>query len=218
VATSRLRRLWKNEYFQTAIMILLIAIVVFGFWFGLRLALNTDYPMLAVASGSMCTVQPNECDGWSHPFARTLHTGDLIIIQGVNASDIHPGPYPNGDILVFRESSESNELIVHRAIEETTINDTIYFITKGDANAEPGPPNPPNLPAGAVPIQDVIGKVVLRIPWIGHLALLMQNQSGVYLIIALIIIIIAVELVLSMTGSKDAETKKDEAALKATET
>lgn len=199
-------------------MILLIAIVVFGFWFGLRLALNTDYPMLAVASGSMCTVQPNECDGWSHPFARTLHTGDLIIIQGVNASDIHPGPYPNGDILVFRESSESNELIVHRAIEETTINDTIYFITKGDANAEPGPPNPPNLPAGAVPIQDVIGKVVLRIPWIGHLALLMQNQSGVYLIIALIIIIIAVELVLSMTGSKDAETKKDEAALKATET
>lgn len=196
-------------------MILLIVIMVFGFWFGLRLALNTDYPMLAVASGSMCTVQPNECDGWSHPFARTLHTGDLIIIQGVNASDIHPGPYPNGDILVFRLSSQSDELIVHRAIGETTINGTIYFITKGDANTEPGPAP---LPGGEVPTEDVIGKVVLRIPWIGHLALLMQNQSGVYLIIALIIIIIAVELVLSMIGSKEAETKKDEDALKATET
>jgi hypothetical protein len=64
----------------------------------------------------------------------------------------------------------------------------------------------------------VIGKVVLRIPWIGHLALLMRDQSGVYLILALIIIIIAVELVLSLIGSKEAQTKKDEAALKATET
>jgi len=196
-------------------MILLIVIVVFGFWFGLRLGLNTNNPMLAVASGSMCTLQPNQCDGWSHPFARTLHTGDLIIIQGVNASDIHPGPYPNGDILVFRLNSESDELIVHRAIGETTINGTIYFITKGDANSEPGPAP---FPGGEVPIEDVIGKVVLRVPWIGHLSLLMQNQSGVYLIIALIIIIVAVELVLSMIGSKEAEAKKDEAALKATET
>ena len=211
MTTQRLRRLWKNEYFQTAIMILLIVIVVFGFWFGLRLALNTDYPMLAVASGSMCTLEPNQCDGWSHPFARTLHTGDLIIIQGVNASDIHPGPYPNGDILVFRLSSQSDQLIVHRAIAETTVDGKISFVTQGDANSAPGPGSP-------TPAENVIGKVVLRIPWIGHLALLMRDQSGVYLILALIIIIIAVELVLSLIGSKEAETKKEEAALKATET
>jgi len=211
LTTQRLRRLWKNEYFQTAIMILLIVIVVFGFWFGLRLALNTDYPMLAVASGSMCTLEPNQCDGWSHPFARTLHTGDLIIIQGVNASDIHPGPYPNGDILVFRLSSQSDQLIVHRAIAETTVDGKISFVTQGDANSAPGPGSP-------TPAENVIGKVVLRIPWIGHLALLMRDQSGVYLILALIIIIIAVELVLSLIGSKEAETKKEEAALKATET
>jgi signal peptidase I len=193
-------------------MIVLIVVVVFGFWFGLRFALNTDYPMLAVASGSMCMVQPNQCDGWSHPFARTLHTGDLIIVQGVNASDIHPGPKPIGDILVFRVSTGSDELIVHRAIEERTINGKIYFITQGDANPSPGPPNYPSneLPAGAVPIENVIGKVVLRIPWIGHLALFMRDQSGVYLILALIIIIIAVELVLSMYKSKETETKKGE--------
>jgi signal peptidase I len=211
LTTQRLRQLWKNEYFQTAIMILLIVIVVFGFWFGLRLALNTDYPMLAVASGSMCTLEPNQCDGWSHPFARTLHTGDLIIIQGVNASDIHPGPYPNGDIVVFRLSSQSDQLIVHRAIAETTVDGKISFVTQGDANSAPGPGSP-------TPAENVIGKVVLRIPWIGHLALLMRDQSGVYLILALIIIIIAVELVLSLIGRKEAETKKEEAALKATET
>lgn len=197
-------------------MILLIFMVVFGFWFGLRLSLNTDYPMLAVASGSMCTVQPNRCDGWSHPFARTLHTGDLIIVQGVNASDIHPGPYPDGDILVFHLSSQSDELIVHRAIEERTINGKIYFITQGDGNPSPGPPTYPNneLPAGAVPIENVVGKVVLRIPWVGHLALLMRENSGVYLVIALIIIIIVVELVLSISEDKETKTKKDESGNK----
>jgi len=213
LTTSRLRRLWKNEYFQTAIMIVLIVVVVFGFWFGLRFALNTNYPMLAVASGSMCLVQPNQCDGWSHPFARTLHTGDLIIIQGVNASDIHPGPYPVGDILVFHKSPGSEELIVHRAIGETTVDGQIVFITQGDANNAPGPP-----PGGLVPASLVVGKVILRIPWIGHLALFMRDQSGVYLILALIIIIIAVEVVISIAGSKETETKKDEIVDKTPET
>jgi signal peptidase I len=210
---SRLRRLWKNEYFQTAIMIVLVVVVVFGFWFGLRFALNTDYPMLAVASGSMCLVQPNQCDGWSHPFARTLHTGDLIIIQGVNASDIHPGPYPVGDILVFHESPGNNELIVHRAIGETTVDGQTVFITQGDANNAPGPP-----PGGKVPASLVVGKVILRIPWIGHLALFMRDQSGVYLILALIIIVIAVEVVISIAGSKETETEKDKIIDKTPET
>jgi signal peptidase I len=209
LTASTLGRLWKNEYFKTAIAIVLIVVVVLGFWFGLRFGLNTDYPMLAVASGSMCLVQPNQCDGWSHPFARTLHTGDLIIVQGVSASDIHTGPYPVGDILVFHESPGSDELIVHRAIGNTTIDGTLYFITQGDANNAPGPPNNPGLPAGAVPINDVVGKVVLRIPWIGWLALFMRDQSGVYLIIALIIIIIAVEVIISITGSKEPQTKKE---------
>ncbi|MGD0979784.1 MAG: signal peptidase I [Candidatus Bathyarchaeia archaeon] len=204
MTTPRYRRLWKNEYFQTAITIVLIVVVVFGFWFGLRFALNTDYPMLAVASGSMCLVQPNQCDGWSHPFARTLHTGDLIIIQGVNASDIHSGPYPVGDILVFHKSPGSDELIVHRAIGETMVDGQIVFITQGDANNAPGPP-----PGGLVPANLVVGKVILRIPWIGHLALFMRDQSGVYLILALIIIIIAVEVVISIPGSKETEPKKD---------
>ena len=213
MATSTLRRLWKNEYFQTAVTIVLVIIVVLGFWFGLRYVLNTDYPMLAVASGSMCLVQPNFCDGWSHPFARTLHTGDLIIIQGVNASDIHVGPNPIGDILVFYDGPGSDELIVHRAISETTENGQIVFITQGDANSEPGPPA-----NGRVPANLVVGKVILRIPWIGHIALFMRDQSGVYLIVALIILIIGVEVIISIGESKETETKKDETVERTPET
>jgi len=211
--TTPLSKLWKNEYLQTAIMIILIFMVVFGFWFGLRLGLNTDYPMLAVASGSMSTVQPD--DGWSHPFARTLQTGDLIIVQGIRAQDIYAAPFnesgKSGDILVFRLSSGSEDLIVHRAVGVVVENGETEFVTRGDGNPGPGPGSP-------TPPQNVIGKVVFRIPWIGHLALFMHDSSGVYLVLALIIIIIVIELVLSIPGDKATETKRDKTADKTLET
>jgi len=205
---STLRQLWKNEYFQTAIMIVLIIIVVFGFWFGLRAALNTNYPVLAVASGSMSVYQSND-DGW-HPFTPTLHTGDLIIIEGIKPQDIYAAPRNasgrSGDILVFREEAGSDNLIVHRAIGIQVVNGETEFVTQGDnldTNHGPGPGSP-------TPPENIIGKVVFRIPWIGYLALIIRDSSGVYLIVGLIIIIIVVELVFSTSKSKETQAKKDE--------
>jgi signal peptidase I len=189
-------------------MILLILSVVFGFWYGSRLVLNTEYPMLAVASGSMHLPRSTECDGWSHPFAPTLHTGDLIIIQGVNVSDIYAAPYPNGTIIVFHQMY-GNELIVHRAIERRVENGQVYYVTKGDGNSGPDQP---------LPADHVVGKVVLRIPWIGHLALLMRNSTGIYLILGLIAILIVIELVLPIFSRKKPETEKEETPEKAAET
>ncbi len=139
MAASRLRQLWKREYFQIAVVIVLIVVVVFGFWFGLRYALGTDYPMLAVASGSMSTVQPD--DGWLYPFTPTLHTGDLIIVQAVSPQDIYAAPFNqsgrSGDILVFNDP-DLGELIVHRAVGTVVVNGQTEFITQGDGNAEQG--------------------------------------------------------------------------------
>lgn len=203
MADSALGRLWKKEYFQTAVVIVLIIVFVFGFWFGLKFVLGTDYPMLAVASGSMSTVQPD--NAWSLPFVPTLHTGDLIIVQAVNPQDIYAAPYNqsgrSGDILVFRPYPGSNELIVHRAIGWS---DNTTVITKGDGNALPGPPD-----QGEVPVSQVIGKVVLRVPWLGNLSLLMQNNAGFYLILALIIIIIAIELVASILEKEKPQIDKN---------
>jgi signal peptidase I len=198
LAKSSLGRVWKNEYFQTAIIILLIVTVVFGFWYGSRLALNTQYPALAVASGSMHLPAGTPCDGWSHPFARTLHVGDLIIVQGVNASDIHAAPYPDGDIIVFHDLYR-DELIVHRAIEMKRQNGVIYFVTKGDGNS---------VADGQIPADRVIGKVILRIPWVGHIALIMRNSSGIYLIIALIAILVIIELIIPVFSGKKPESEQ----------
>ncbi|MEM3760732.1 MAG: hypothetical protein QXZ02_06460, partial [Candidatus Bathyarchaeia archaeon] len=97
MAKEKLSRLWKNEYFNTALMVILLIAIVLGFWYGSQMVLNTPHPFLAVASGSMCTVQGMHCDGWSHPFSPTLHTGDIIVVQGINPEQIKTGPYPYGD-------------------------------------------------------------------------------------------------------------------------
>ena len=206
MATSTLKKLWKNEYFQTTVMIFVIVGVVFGFWYGSRLVLNTDYPMLAVASGSMCMLPGPYCDGWSHPFERTLHVGDLIVVQGVRPEDIYAAPYNEsgraGDIIVFHQLY-GDDLIVHRAIEKTTLpNGTVVsFVTKGDGN--PGPDQP-------IPASYLIGRVVLRIPWIGHLALYMRNSTGILIIVALVIVLIVIEFVLPAITGKKPESDQDE--------
>jgi signal peptidase I len=194
-------------------MILVIVGIVFGFWYGTRIVLNTDYPMLAVASGSMSIGYGQRDDGWSHPFDRTLHVGDLIIVEGVKPEDIYAAPFNlsgrSGDIVVYR-SSINDELIVHRAVEKTVINGTVVsFVTKGDAN--PGPDS-------AISPNQVVGKVVLRVPWIGWLALYMRNSTGILLIVILIIILIVVEFILPIVAGKKTETNPDEHIEKIPET
>jgi signal peptidase I len=204
---ATLKKLWKNDYFQTAVVIGLIALVVFGFWYGTQAVLNTSYPLSAVESGSMCIPYGAACDGWSHPFDRTLHIGDIIVVQGVNPKDLNAN-YPDSDIIVFHEPNNPTELIVHRIISEQEINGTLYFRTKGDGNGNDWPATPEygmdswsGYPNG-VPQDLVVGKVIMRIPWVGHLALFMRNSIGIPVVIALILIIVIIEFVLPMFRPK----------------
>src|SRR5947209_11692518 len=97
----------KNE---TARGLLLVGIVILGalaIWGGIRLALNTEYPVLVVSSGSMCP--PTNC---------VLPIGSLIVIRGQDPSTIIPGPPPVGPILVFRPYvCNPHFLLVHRVIQ-----------------------------------------------------------------------------------------------------
>jgi signal peptidase I len=218
--TINLKKLWKNEYIQTAIIIGLIALAVFGFWFGSQAILNTPYPALAVVSGSMCIPQNDACDGWTHPFSRTLHIGDLIIVQGINPADLNAN-YPNSDIIVFHKPEDPSELIVHRIVAEEERNGTLYFYTKGDGNSrvkwpEIPPPedyDPWNNRQG-VSEDLVVGKVVMRIPWVGHIALFMnprQNPWGLPIVIALIILIVILEFVFPLMREKKPTEQSEKA-------
>lgn len=204
--TATFKKLWKNEYIQTAVIIGLIVLIVLGFWFGVQMLLNTPYPALAVITGSMCIPQDAQCDGYTHPFARTLHIGDLIIIQGVNPSDLN-ATYPYSDIIVFHKPTDPDELIVHRiAAKEVGEDGTIYFYTKGDGNPTNRWPNPIQQSEydswGKVSADLVVGKVIMRIPWVGHAILFMHDSVGLPIIIALMVILVFIEFILPLLRKK----------------
>ena len=207
--TATVKKLWRNEYIQTAVVIGLIVLIVLGFWFGVQFVLNTPYPALAVVTGSMCIPYGVACRGWTsldHPFARTLHTGDLIIIQGVNPADLNVN-YPNSDIIVFHKPTELDELIVHRiAAKELGENGTIYFYTKGDGNPTHKWPDAIQQSEydswGKVSENLVVGKVIMRIPWVGHAILFMHNSMGLPIIIALMILLVFLEFILPLFRKK----------------
>ncbi|MEM3526576.1 MAG: hypothetical protein QXV37_04095, partial [Candidatus Jordarchaeaceae archaeon] len=93
----------------------------------------------------------------------------------------------------FRRPQAGDDLIVHRAIGRKIINDKIFFETKGDGN----PSSDPSM----VPEDYVIGKVILRIPWLGHFVLFMHN-SFFGMIIFLIIILVIIEFFVPVLEDK----------------
>lgn len=206
---TSLKKLWKNEYIQTAIVIGLTALIVIGFWYGSQVVLNTPYPALAVESGSMCIPYGGACDGWFHPFERTLHVGDLIIVQGVNPEDLN-ADYPNSDIIVFHKPGNEEDLIVHRIVSKEERDGILYFDTKGDGNAAKWPSTPIAVDPWSPVSEDlVVGKVILRIPWIGHIVLFMRRSIGLPIVIALMILLVIVEFILPLLRKKPPEQQQE---------
>lgn len=154
--------------------LILMVVSVFAFWYGLKAVLKTEYPLLAVASGSMIP---------------TLNVGDLIVVQGgldAPYDEITVG-YTNGTIIVFEGDpiGKSGELIVHRAVDKWYNNGIWHFKTHGDNN-----------PSGAeerFSEEYLIGKVVGYIPLIGYVPLFVREPYGMIIILSLMLILIFAE-------------------------
>jgi signal peptidase len=158
----KLKQKQRKQLIEVLTIIVMLAATI-GTYLGLKFFLNTDQPLVVVASGSM------------HP---ALETGDLVIVQGVNATEIN-----KNDIIVF-DTTEDNDTTrtVHRVINiQIMPNGTHIFTTKGDNNT-----NPDSTPVSE---NQVHGRVVYRIPLIGYLALDPTIPLAI-VIIALIAILI----------------------------
>lgn len=186
----KLPEILKRGYVQTIIMIVVVILAVLLFWYGLRFAFRTEYPILAVASGSMEPV---------------LYAGDLIVVEGIeNVSDIYVAPKDAGkpgDVVVYQGATE---LIVHRAIDKKIGTDgKIVFIIHGDANAEGANEH--------VHESKIIGRYVgFKVPWLGQIALAFQKTETKVAFIALwILVLIGIEaapyVMKKLKGSNDGE-------------
>ena len=150
----------KPKHRRVIIDIFAVAVVVLSvivIYFGLQIALATTTPWVAVASGSM---------------SPALEVGDLVIVQGIAPADIQIQ-----DIIVF--DSPQGSRTIHRVTRIETLPDgTIQFKTKGDAN--------PSEDIYWTLEQNVQGRLLYRIPYLGWLAL----EPTIPIIIIIIIIIL----------------------------
>ncbi len=190
---------------ETAKGLLLIGIVLLGAvaaWGGIRLALNTEYPILVVSSGSMCPDLPAPC---------TLPVGALIVIKGQDQSSIRAGPNcglpavgPSaqggtlGSIIVFRPYPDNPDyLVVHRVREEVnaTIGSTTIttFRTQGDRNS--------SCDGWVIQASQIVGvyQYTIPIPYLGSSILairdFMGTPQGVIVVVALIVALFALEII-----------------------
>jgi signal peptidase I len=205
--STYIRKFWKfirkNE---TARGLLLVGIVILGalaVWGGVRLALNTEYPVLVVSSGSMCP--PTNC---------VLPIGSLIVIRGQDPRTIVAGPPPVGTIIVFRPYlSTPDFLVVHRVVEirGNQSRGEYFFVTLGDANRgalDPWDSPSADNPYGGVPASQVVGvyQSMVPIPYLGNAILGIRNfmyddatgaprPEGILVIVVLIIALFAFEVI-----------------------
>lgn len=208
-------KIFKNDYVKAAVTIGLMAAIVLGFYFGLAVALGTWVPLRVVTSGSMCTAE-NGCDGWSCAFEHTLHRGDIIVIQNVKPEELN-ADYPNSDIIVFQKptthENPDETPVVHRIVEKYQVDGVWYFQTKGDGNGLDWPASVDVSDYDShgalwstgegVPQDLVLGKVVMRIPYFGHITLIMQeNNFAVPLVVLLIVLLVGVQFVAPAVRAK----------------
>jgi signal peptidase len=187
-------RILKSSYVKTILLAIILLAGVFAFWFGLKAFFRTDYPLLAVASGSMMP---------------TLNIGDLIVVQGIlDASKVKAAPAPEGDIIVFRKPGAESELIVHRAISKVENNGVWYFQTKGDHNPTSDRWIGQNTWNYMISEKLLVGKVVSIVPWLGHIPLFMRTPTGIVIIISLIALLIIIDFIFPSRKNEKAESQE----------
>ncbi len=151
-----------------ALAFILIKFVVYP---GIGLILGTNYPIVAVVSGSMehsekfenwfasqnelyASYSINEAEFQNYLFRNGFNKGDIIILRGIKPHEINVG-----DVIVFRTSRP--DPIIHRVVEIYEENGSFYYHTKGDNNRGS------LLDETRIPQQNVIGKAYYKIPWLG---------------------------------------------------
>ncbi len=155
-----------NKWLTKELVALAVLFVIFLLFFKVVLPFFTgvESPFTVVTSGSM---RP------------TLDVGDLLIVVKAD-----PYQLKVGDIIVFRVPWSSS-LIVHRIVRIATSSNGPIFFTKGDNNLVMDP--------GYRTINDIYGKAIFRIPYIGGILEILQSLPAKVAIVGIIVGIVLYE-------------------------
>lgn len=100
-----------------------------------------------------------------------ISPGDVVIVE-----ETDPETIGEGDVVTFAEA-DGDTPVTHRVVGIVERGDTVAFETQGDANPEPD--------STPVPGENVIGSVVLTIPFIGYVIQFANTTVGFALLVGL---------------------------------
>ncbi len=179
--------LWHDDSLLSWIVSFVIAflLVKFVVYAGIGLLLGTNYPIVAVVSGSMEHEGLNFDTWWAENgewyesrditkeefskfmFKNGFNKGDIMVLVGEEAKDIK-----KGDILVFEANSQHP--IIHRVVDIDEKSGEYYFQTKGDNN----PDSYEQLGERDIAENQIIGKAVFRVPLLGWVKIVFAELVG----------------------------------------
>jgi signal peptidase I len=177
------QKIWHFLWYEDSVASWLVSIALafllikFIIYPALGLLFGTQFPVVAVVSNSM--EHDESFDAWwasqedlylqfnitkrqflEFPMRNGFDKGDIIILVGAKPEKLQPG-----HIIVYWGGKEYP--IIHRIVKvEHDTNNAPYFQTKGDHNMGQIY-NPPYLDEHHIAPDTVIGKAVLRVPYLG---------------------------------------------------
>ncbi|TFG31515.1 signal peptidase I [Candidatus Thorarchaeota archaeon] len=169
----------RSEIAKTSFIILIVVGATLGSYGIFTLTMGTSTPLVVVESKSMI---PN------------LDIGHLLILQNRAPDRI----YLN-DIIVFN-TDYHNKPIVHRIVEIQNVSGELRYFTKGDNNSLRD--------QGYRVYEDIIGVVVLAIPYVGYVTLFLHEPYGLPIVLIIFIALLVLPEFFFKDDKKDDELKK----------
>lgn len=143
-----------------------------------------------------------EAGGADHGFVVTSESMSPAIPLGsiVLVDEKGTEAYEHGDVITF-ETEGDPAPTTHRIQDVRQTDDGQVFVTKGDANDDPD--------SSPVDPEQVIGNVVLTIPYAGHVILFVNSRFGFFAFIALPLFLLVVDTawqIVSAPGDSEGST------------
>jgi signal peptidase len=157
-------------------IVVLVAIVVPFFVYAFPQIIGAEQSFVVV-SGSM---------------APAIGAGDVVVV-----GDSDPATIREGDVITFVRAEEEAPT-THRVVDIHQRDDRLAFETKGDANE--------NVDPELVPESNVIGAVVLTIPYIGYVIQFVNTPVGFLLLLGLPLGLLVVAEVWSLANAATRST------------
>lgn len=144
------------------------------------LPITGEFKFFVVESGSM---EP------------AVHTGSVIMVKPEKDYNI-------GDIITFGPNNRVSTPTTHRIIEKKEKQGVTTFVTKGDANDGPD--------MNEVNENEVIGKLIFKVPFVGYAVAVMKRPYGFLAIIIIPAAVIVVDEIAKIVKEvKNARKKND---------